>query len=108
MRFIRHLIAVCVVITAICAATLLSGLGGRPEKSGIFCPHGCDPRSLGLRPNDPSLRRLPPGPLGGQTMHLDWGNLIQTVVLGTVVALLVVALDMAVRRRRRTLRLKPN
>jgi hypothetical protein len=41
-------------------------------------------------------------------MHLDWGNLIQTVVLGTVVALLVVALDMAVRRRRRTLRLKPN
>jgi hypothetical protein len=106
MRFIRHLIASCLVIATICAVALVAGLGGQRGKPAIFCPNGCDPRSLGLSPTDPTIRALRGTQLAQQQLHLDWGNLFQTVVLGTAVALLVTAVDLTLRRRRRTIRLK--
>jgi len=104
VRFVRHLIAGSLVIASICAVALFVGLGGRPGRPAIFCPHGCDPRSLGLDPADPALRKLAVAAPGRQQMHLDYADLVHTVVLGTAVALLVVALDMALRRRRRRIR----
>jgi hypothetical protein len=106
MRFLRHLIAATVVVACICAAALLSGLGGQPGRPAIFCPHGCDPASVGLAAPGVALRHKLVGPVAGaQPPHLDLANLVQTVVLGTVIALVVIAVDVVVRRRRRSRRM---
>jgi hypothetical protein len=106
MRFLRHVIAATVVVACICAAAVLSGLGGQPGRPAIFCPHGCDPASVGLAAPDPALRHKLVAPVGtAQPLHLDLANLVQTVVLGTAIALIVIAVDVVVRRRRRSRRM---
>jgi hypothetical protein len=104
VRFVRHLVASSLVIAFICAVAVFAGLGGQPGKPAIFCPHGCTPQSLGLTPGDPALRHLAAPASGHQPPGPDYANLAQTVVLGTAVAMLVVAVDVTARRRRRARR----
>lgn len=98
------MLAASAVIAFICAVAVFAGLGGPPGQPAIFCPHGCTPESLDVAKTS-ALRHMSAAQVGPQQMHLDFANLVQTVALGTVVAVTVTGLDLAARRRRRTSRM---
>lgn len=102
MKFTRHLLMVFVVLAVICGFALLIGHSGGGTSRGLPGLRQQVPGFVGKGPGNRGpgsgfvFRRFGPGQQG-----LNWSSVIQTIILGTGIAGLVLAVDLSARKRRR-------